>query len=208
MNLKSSGQSKSVQAIKLVFVILIFPILIGFLRGLITEIFKLKAIYWKSFYWGLSVYLIFHIFLIEPLGFYKKTQRFIQIIFGFFLPLFRFSYYIIPFWIIITIGFYLILYKIFKLEDFKFIFFFLSGFLFSMHIVMVAKILKVDELRKLVDYLFIIFIVLIVNIFFLGLNLKFYEPSFSVANLGREGINLGTSLAKSIFSQLFLLKAE
>ena len=177
MDAKLSNQSKSVQAIKLAFLLITFPIVIGFVRGLILQIQDLKPLHWKSFYWGVSGYLLFHIFLIEPLKFYKGTQRFIQIIFGLFSPLFRLAYYVFPFWIIVVIGLYLVSSNIFKLEEITFLFFSLSGFIFSMHLVMVAKILKVDELRKVIDYLFIIFIVIIINIFFLALNLKLYEPA-------------------------------
>jgi len=204
MAVKLSSQSKTVQAIKLALILITFPILIGFVRGLVFQVHGLQPLYWKSLYWGIAGYLLFHIFLIEPLKFYKKTQSFIKIIFGFFSPLFKFSYYIIPFWIIVVICLYLVVCKILKLENINFLFFFLSGFLFSMHIVMVAKILKVDELRKLIDYLFIIFIVVIINIFFLSLNLKLYEPGFSVTQVGKEGINLGIDLARAIFNQLFV----
>ena len=204
MDANKSPQSKPVQIIKLVFIILVFPLLVGFSRGFIDQAFKLTQLYWKSLYWGIASYLLFHIFLIEPLGFYKKTQRSIQTIFGFFWPLLRVAYYIIPFWIVVLIGLYLLVHKVFKIEGVEFLFFYFSGFLFSMHILMVAKILKVDELRRLIDYLFILFVVLIINIFFFALNLKLYEPDFSVLQVGREGIDLGVNLAKSIFEQLFV----
>jgi len=200
----SPSINKSVQAIKLVCVIVVFPILIGFIRGLIAETFKLDSLFVKSLYWGITSYLLFHIFIFEPVKFYKKTQRFIRVILGFFSPVFRFSYYLIPFWVIIIISSYILLVIFLKLEQLKFIFFFLSGFAFAMHIVMVSKFLKVDELRKIVDYLFIIFIVIIINIFLFALNLKLYVHSFSVACVGKEGISLGVVLAKSVFDQLFV----
>ena len=204
MGAKLSGQSKLVQAIKLILVLVVFPIVIGFVRGLILQIQDLPPLYSKAFYWSIASYLLFHIFLLEPLKFYKRTQKFIQIIFGFFSGLFKLSYYILPFWIVVIIGVYLVVCRTFKLDEITFLFFFLSGFFFSMHIVMVARILKVDELRKLIDYLFIIFIVIIINIFFLALNLKLYEPGFSVSAVGKEGVALGVDLAKTIFNQLFV----
>ncbi|MBN2120764.1 MAG: hypothetical protein JW734_06900 [Candidatus Omnitrophica bacterium] len=204
MDAKSLNQSKTAQAVKLVFAVLILPILIGFVRGLVEQISRLEPYCWKSLYWGVAGYLLFHIFLIEPLKFYKRTQRFIQIIFGFFLPLFKVAYYLVPFWALVVIGSYAVLGKVFKIEGLEVLFFFLSGFIFTMHIVMVAKLLKVDELRKLIDYLFIIFIVLIINIFFFSANLKLYEPGFSVAQVGKEGLDLGVGLAKAIFDQLFV----
>ncbi len=201
-------QSRFSQFIKLVCIIGIFPIFVGFIKGLLFEIKELGALFHNSLYWGIASYLLLHIFLIEPLKFYKKTQRFLQVIFGFFSPLFRVSYYIIPFWIIILIILYLILCKVFEWEGVKFLFFFFSGFLFSMHIVCVAKILKVDELRRLVDYLFMILIVLIINVFFFAFNLKLYSSQFSVRNVGKEGIDSGVNLGRIILEQLFIPKAK
>ncbi len=200
----SRPNNKSVQTIKLVCVLIVFPILIGFIRGLIAETFKLDSLFVKSLYWGITSYLLFHIFIFEPVRFYKKTQRFIRVILGFFSPVFRFSYYLIPFWVIIIIASYLLFVTFLKLENLRFIFFFLSGFAFAMHIVMVSKILKVDELRKIVDYLFIIFIVVIINIFLFALTLKLYAHSFSVSYVGKKGIALGVALARAIFNQIFV----
>jgi hypothetical protein len=203
-NILGQRKSKPVQAIKLLFILLLLPLIIGFIRGLISQINHLGPVFRSSLYWGTAVYLIFHVFLLEPVRFYKKTQRFIQIIFGFFSPLFRTAYYIVPFWIIVVIGFFILLCKIFRFEGLLPFFFFISGFLFSMHIVMAAKILKVDKIKKVIDYLFIIFIVVIINIFFLSLNIKLYEPGFSVSAVGKEGLLAGINLAQSIWNQLFV----
>lgn len=208
MDVNSSGQSKSVQAIKLGFILFFLPVLAGLLKGLVSQIATLEAVFSKSLYWGIASYVLFHIFFVEPLKFYKKTQRFIQIIFGFFFPLFRLSYYVLPFWIIVLIGFYILVCKIFNLTKLVPLFFFLSGFLFTMHIILVAKILKVDELRKLIDYLFMIFMVLIINIFFFALNLKLYQTSLSIIAIGKEGIQLGVGLCKGILEQLFIPQAK
>lgn len=204
MEEKTSNTAKFSQAIKLIFVLGVFPLLVGFIRGLWFEVAKLEPSFYKSLYWGIGIYLILHIFLIEPLKFYKKTQRFIQVIFGFFSPLFKFSYYLIPFWVIVLIVFYILFCKIFKFKDLEVLFFFLSGFFFSMHIVCVAKILKVDELRKLIDYLFMISIVIIINVFFFAFNLKLYSPDFSLVKVAQEGIDSGINMGKSIFNQLFI----
>ena len=94
--------------------------------------------------------------------------------------------------------------KLFKIESLDFLFFFLSGFFGSMHIVMVAKLLKTDKLNKLIDYLFVLFLILIINIFFFALNLKLYEPAFSVSQIAREGLDVGIGLARTIYEQLFV----
>ncbi len=204
MNHRLSSQNKSIQIIKLICVLIVLPVIIGFILGLISEITKLEGLFKTAFYWGVAGYLLFHIFLAEPVKFYKNTQKFIKIIFGFFSPLFKMAYYLIPFWIIVIIGFFVLFCKIFKFDNLYPVFFFLSGFLFTMHIVMVTKILKVDELRKIIDYLFIIFIVVIINIFFLSFNLKLYAQDFSVVTVGKEGLTLGIGLAKSVWDQLFI----
>ena len=199
-----SQQSKPVQLIKLLFIILVFPLVVGFIRGFIDQSFELSTLCCRSLYWGIACYLLLHIFIVEPLAFYKKTQKSIQVIFGFFLPLLRVAYYVIPLWIVVLIGLFLVVNKLFKIESLDFLFFFLSGFFGSMHIVMVAKLLKTDKLNKLIDYLFVLFLILIINIFFFALNLKLYEPAFSVSQIAREGVAAGVGLARAIYQQLFV----
>lgn len=120
--------SRAVLSIKILLVGFFSPILVGFIEGFIAEIFKLDSFFLKSLLWGITSYLLLHIFIVEPVRFYKTTQRFIQIILGFFNPVFKAAYYIIPFWIIIIIAGFLILVELFKFEEIKFIFFFLIRF--------------------------------------------------------------------------------
>lgn len=203
-NLSNQKNNRSVQVIKLFCILILIPLVIGFVIGLIEQIGKLAAIYAHSLYWGIAIYLLFHILINEPVKFYKRTQRFIQVIFGFFSPLFKVTYYIIPFWVIVIIGFFVLLCEVFNIEYLVPLFFFLSGFLFTMHIVMVAKISKVDKIHKIIDYLFIILLVIIINIFFFGLNLKLYSSEFSVLAVGQRGLETGMSLVKAIWGQLFI----
>ena len=201
-NTSSNDETWAHKVVKTLVIILLFPIIIGFAKGLILEVAQLKSFFSQSLYWGVASYLLFHIFISEPIKFYKNTQKFIQVIFSFFSPLFRLSYYILPFWSLMVMVGYFVVCKVFGLEEAKFLFFFLSGFTFTLHVVMVAKILKTDELKKIIDYLFIIFLMIIINIFFISLNLKLYDPSFSIQSVAQSGMDLTYNIYKDTVSHL------
>jgi len=204
MEQKLSPESKSVRAIKLFCFILLLPVFLGLAKGFTSEVLNLPFPLGKLFFLGAGLYLTFHIFIVEPLKFYKKTQRFIQLIFGFFSPILRVSYYLIPFWALISLLVYLILTKLLHLNISSAVFFFITGFVFTMHITLVARIMRTDDITKFIDYLFIIIIVLVINIFFLAFNLKIYENTFSISSMAKYGLDWGIGVAKSIFNQLFI----
>ncbi len=204
MEQKLSAESKTVRIIKLSCFILLLPVFLGLAKGFTTEIFNLPQPLGGIFFTGAGLYLVFHIFITEPLKFYKKTQRFIQIIFGFFSPILRISYYLIPFWALVVLLVYLLLVKIAGLKIPSAVFFFITGFVFTMHIALVARIMRTDDITKLIDYLFIIMIVLVINIFFLAFNLKIYENSFSVSSMAKAGVDWGVELCRTVFAQLFV----
>ncbi len=204
MEPRLSEDSKTVKTIKLLFFIVFLPILLGFIKGLYVEILKLSPGFSKSFLWGVIVYLAFHIFIVEPVKTYKQTQKFIQVIFGFLSPILKISYYIIPFWIIIIIGVYFLIYNLFSLDFPKEIFFFFTSFIFMMHITIVAKMIRTDDVHKVINYLFLVVLVLAINIFFLAFTLKIYENSFSVSYIAKQGIDWGVGICQAGFNQLFV----
>lgn len=173
---------------KVIVVIVLLPLLVGFVKGLVTQINAFDISFIKSVYWGIASYLILHLFLFEPTDFYSSTQKFTQHIFGFLSPLFKVSYYIIPFWAIGVIGAYFLVCRLLGNIGILPVFYFLSGFVFTMHVVMVAAILRTEELKGFLDYLFVILVVIAINIFFLGLNLKLYNYDLSIAYIAKSGV--------------------
>jgi hypothetical protein len=181
-----SEDSKIVKIIKFLTVIALAPMVGGLVKGLISELAK-HGDYAGTIAWGVGTYVTIHLFVYEPLEFYKGTQKFIQFVFGVFSPIFRVSYYILPFWAVAVLIGYAVCVRWLNYAYLMPMFYFMTGFFFAMHVVMVARILKTDELRQLFDYLFVIFIVLIMNILFFAINVWIYDPSFSISAVITDG---------------------
>ena len=204
MGLQSLSQNRWVKAAKLLFVIVFLPFLVALAAAFIRETNSLSFLLFRTFYAGVAVYLLFHIFIYEPVKFYRRSQKLIEFVFSIFAPVFKVSYYIIPFWILVVLAAYFLLVVWLKIIFLLPFFFFLSGFVFTMHLVMVAKIMKTDKIGKVVDYLFLIFWVIAINLLFLSLNLQLYSEKFSFAVVVKTGIKEGASFFQHIFRQLFV----
>ena len=182
-----TAESKPHKFVQFVLVLAMVPLAVGFVYGLYTEAARLPNAHSSAFKWGAIAYLLIHLFVFEPLEFYKKTQQFMQYFLGFLSPVFKVSYYIIPFWgTAIMITYAVCKYGMGMALDMP-TFYFLTAFSFLMHVVMVARILRTDELRAIIDYLFVILIVIIINIFFLSLNLKMYQRDFNIRKVATAG---------------------
>ncbi len=199
-----SQENRAVRIIKLLSFLIFLPVFVGFIGGFCLVLDKLEPLFSQCFYWGVIAYLVVHIFIFEPLQFYKKTQKFIQVIFGFFAPLFKVAHYIVPLWVIILILVYLILKFAFQINVIQEIFFFLTGAFFMMHTALVAKMLRTDDLHKIIDYFFLILLVLMINVFFLALTIKVYQPQFSLTAIAQEGFQWGIGVCRTVFNQLFV----
>ena len=185
---------------KIVVIVAAIPLITGFLCGLIAQINLFQPFVVKSVYWGIASYVLMHLFIFEPVDFYKETQKFIQLIFGFLSPLFKVSYYLMPFWAIVVIACYFPAKAIFSGTGLAYVFYFLTAFVFTMHVVMVAAILRTEELKGYLDYMFVLVVVIAINIFFMALNFKLYEPEVSIAFIGKAGVETIRSTCFGILS--------
>ena len=185
---------------KTLVIVAALPLIAGFLSGLAGQINMFEPILFKSVYWGVASYILLHLFIFEPGIFYKNTQKFTQHLFGFLSPLFKVSYYIIPFWAIAVIGCYFPARAFFPGTGLSNVFYFLSSFVFTMHIIMVAAILRTEELKGFLDYLFVIVVVIAINIFFFALNLKIYDHAVSIPEIATSGAEMIKMVILNIFT--------
>ena len=182
-----SSEGKSYKFVQFFLVLVMVPLAVGFAYGLYGEVTRLPGAFSSAFKWGALAYLLVHLFVFEPLEFYKKTQQFMQYFLGFLSPVFKVSYYIIPFWGSAVMLTYAVCKFAMGMALDMPVFYFLTAVSFLMHVVMVARILRTDELRAIIDYLFVILTVIIINTFFLGLNLKLYHQDFSIRKVATAG---------------------
>lgn len=173
---------------KIIVILIAIPLITGFLKGLFSQVNSLAVPAGKAVYWGITAYVMMHLFIFEPVDFYRGTQQFVQHVFGFLSPLFKVTYYIVPFWGLVLIGLYFLVRTVFPGTAFLNIFYFLTAFIFTMHIIMVASVLKAEELKGFMDYFFVFVVVVAVNIFFMAINLKLYDNSVSIVKIAQSGI--------------------
>lgn len=182
--------------------VLLFPFIFGLINSFIHSLAHLDLSLVKSFYWGVAVYLLVHLFLFEPLDFYKHTQKAVQYVFGFLAPLCRISYYLMPFWILVLWGLYFLIVKVIGNVEMMPMFYFATSFIFVMHLVLVAAILRTEDIKGLLDYLFVLFIVVVINVFLAAITLKIFKADISLVALAKGGVYGAQTMFQALSSQV------
>jgi len=147
-----------------------------------------------AFFFSIVSCLGFYIFIADLDNIYKKVQMF------FFRS--RFISYLAPFLLLILGIICFVLPKIFRFSLNQGFFIFLGGFIFTAHLIYIAKGIKGSTFVDFVNYLFTFSILYILNVIFLGLYLNAIAK-FRIWRIVTEGIKSGAILIHSIFTQIF-----
>ena len=178
--------------VKLILFLFIFCFLLEFTSSFWREIRSREGFNINIFVFsGLCLFGCYH-FLIDLNSYYRKIQRF-------FFRTPSVSYILPAILIILAVG-YFIIPKVLNSHFNKGFFIFFGGFIFTAHMVFVAKETKGYTFSTLVNYLFIISILYILNLFLLGF---YFKIAFNV-HLGKiliSGLNDGAMSIKGVFSQ-------
>jgi hypothetical protein len=137
---------------------------------------------------------VFYTFVVNLRSLYRKIQMF------FFRS--TFVSYIIPFVLFIAGISCFILPKVFNFSLRPNLFIFLGGFIFTAHLSYIAAESKGTTFPDFVHYLFILSILYILNLLFLGLYLNAFF-NFHIGKIAIEGIKSGAILIQSVFAQAF-----
>jgi hypothetical protein len=194
---------KLLVVLKLFLGILLLPFVYSSTKVFLEQLFNIELK--NAFFSGIAFFLLIYLFIWEPAVIYKKGQRFVQIIFGFFSPLIKVAPYLLPIYTIFSFLLYFLFLLIFKNQQLLESFMFLFGLTISFHLVFSAKSLKSkpsDYLKA--NYIFGFSFVWLVNIIILsfGFNLIFKEYSF--VDFFNQTFKFGLEIYKAVFKQLFL----
>lgn len=190
---------------KLLLGILFIPFIYGSTRAFLEELFILENSLKVSFFSGIITFLIIYLFIWEPAVIYKKGQRFVQIIFGFFSPLVKVAPYLLPIYTIILFFLYFLLSFIIKSTELKNNFMFLFGLSIALHLIFSAKALKSKQADYLkANYIFGFSFIYLVNIFILAFGFNLIWDKFSFVNFFNHSYQFGFDIISSVFRQLFL----
>lgn len=175
----------------------LFLIIFCFVVSLSKEFFKAiraeKAININILFFSALSAFSFYTFLADLNGFYKKMQNF------FFHSSFV-SYLIPSFLVLLGIG-YFILPKTFNFEIDKDVFIFLGGFVFTSHLIFIARESKGKTFSAFINYLFNFSILYIINLLLLC---AYFMTAYKI-DLGKilvEGLTGGALLIKNLFTQI------
>jgi hypothetical protein len=193
MEEKASKQNSFFTLIKFFLFLIIFCFVISISKEFFKEVRVQKALNVDILFFSSLSAFAFYTFLVDLNDFYKRIQDF------FFHSSFL-SYLVPSFLILLSIG-YFILPKAFNLEIDKGIFVFLGGFVFTSHLIFIARDNKGKTFSGVINYLFNFSILYIINLLLLGVYLM---AAFDM-NLGKilvEGLTNGAMLIKNLFTQV------
>ncbi len=193
MEEKASKQNSFFTLIKFFLFLIIFCFVISISKEFFKEVRIQKALNIDILFFSSLSAFAFYTFLVDLNDFYKRIQNF------FFHSSFL-SYLVPSFLILLSIG-YFILPKAFNLEIDKGIFVFLGGFVFTSHLIFIARDNKGKTFSGVINYLFNFSILYIISLLLLGVYLM---AAFDV-NLGKilaEGLTNGAMLIKNLFTQV------
>ncbi|MCF7907547.1 MAG: hypothetical protein K9L86_01545 [Candidatus Omnitrophica bacterium] len=134
----------------------------------------------------------FYAFVADLNGLYKGIQNFF----------FRSSFFTLVFpsiLIVLGLGFFF-LPKVLSLNYSRDIFVFVGGFVFTGHLIFIARETKGHTFATVINYLFLFSILYLLNLIFFGIYLKISYP-IRIGNVALEGMKQGAALIQTIFTQ-------
>jgi hypothetical protein len=135
----------------------------------------------------------FYTFLTDLNEIYKKIQNFF----------FRSSFFslVFPSLLILAALGYFFLPKIMKASYDRDVFIFIGGFLFTVHLIFIARETKGHTFSAVIHYLFIFSILYILNLMLFGLYLKI-AFKLEIGKVALDGMRNGAILIQNIFTQI------
>jgi len=179
--------------IKFFLFLIIFCFLVSISKEFFQQVRRTKALNINILYLAVLSAFAFYAFVADLNDFYKKIQNF------FFHSSFL-SYLVPSFLLLVGLG-YFILPRVFNLDIDKEIFVYVGGFIFTSHLIFIARENKGETFAAFIHYLFNFSILYIVNLILLGL----YLTSAFKINLGKvivDGLSGGALLIKNLFTQV------
>lgn len=162
---------------------------------------NLQNVFWA----GVISFTLMYLFVYEAGMIYKKGQRILELIFKFFAPLVKVAPYLLPIYMILIFGIYLLLSLFVKGDALLRNSLFLLGFSLALHLIFSAKSMRSrqgDFLKS--NYIFGFSFIYIVNLLLLCFFLNVLFDKFSFVNFCNNSYQAGAGIFKTIFRQLFV----
>ena len=169
--------------LKFIFFIAIIPILMAAFTSFQNVLSGLMPVLKKSFYSGASIYVVIYLFLFNLQSVYLSAKSITEEIFKLLPPFDKLIPYVFPFYVLLTGAAYYIIHVLLKMEPSAKFYFFVMGFLMSLHLISVAKeFQEMDKLPARPHYFFALSLSFIGTIFIFVLLLDLITTSVSFSN--------------------------
>lgn len=200
--------NKIIGILKLIFAVLLLPVVIASSFGFAKEIVLLGKPLVDFFLWGIFAFLILYHLIWEPVIVYQKGQRVVEVIFKFFAPLVKIASFCLPIYtLLILIVYWLLSLVVASLKDFVNYFIILASFFLTMHIVFTAKTLKSREADFLkANYFFAVEFIYLISLCLIAGLLNIIFNGFSFLEFFRSSCQNTKDIVSPLFNQLFVVK--
>lgn len=180
--------------VKFFLFLIIFCFLVSLTKEFLKEVKATKGLSINLLFVSMLSSFMFYAFFVDLNELYKKIQQF-------FFHASQVSLFVPAFIILLGI-FYFVLPKVFHFDFDRSVFVFMGGFLFTSHLVYIAREIKGTTFADFVNYLFMFSILYIINliIFSIYLTVAF---EMDLAKVTVDGLKGGAILIRNLFTQLF-----
>lgn len=191
--------------LKLFFGICLVPIAYALTSCFAHEFLKLSPPVIKAFIWGIVTFVGVHLFIwdIEPV--FTGGKRLIEVIFGFFEPLVSVTPYVLPIYTLLLFLMYFIAVPFIDVSSYMFVFVFLLGFSFFLHIVYCARSLRENESdTTVIGYLFGFLLAYSLDVVLMAFLFNLAFNDFSFLNFFNRSYQITIDIYVAVFTQFFL----
>ncbi len=186
-----------------VFIVLI-PFIAAVTISFQKELSELKYVYHQSFYHGILVYVLLNFFVTDLNWLYKFGQGVATELFRFWDPLAKVTPYVLPVFTFIFIGLYYLGVRVFGYYPNSWMWFFMIGLTFAMHIIMTARELyEADTASFKPNYLFEMSLVYLLNIFMMVQLLNSAAWKFSLFAFAQTALDLTQNFYRLLYLRFF-----
>lgn len=191
--------------LKLAIGICLLPMVYGVTVSFSREIIKLEPAVTRAFIYGIVGFLAVYLFIWEPVVFFKKGQRILEVIFRFFAPLVKVAPFLLPIYTLLLFAAYWILTAFSDARGYVFALLFAIGFSVALHLVFCAKTLRSKQGDSLkANYLFGFSWIYILDSLLLAIFFNLAFENFSFISFFNGSCQIAKDIYLAVFTQLFL----
>ena len=192
--------------LKFIFFVVIIPLLLAVVESFQSSVAGLKLTLKNAFYSGTIMYVVSYLFLYDFQPVYLSAKAIVGEMFKFLPPFDKVIPYVFPIYVMLTGTAYFFINGLLNMEPSAKVYFFIMGFLLSLHIISAAKEFQDDDKLALKPhYFFSLSLAFIGTVFTFVLLLHLITPSISFPTFWVQLCRLTDQNYEMIFQKILTL---